>query len=187
MTKRAAADRVMMRKATSDDAVALSRFAARSFQETFGADSTPSDMEAYLAKAFGPTVQAAEIADVSATIFIAVDQSVPGGQLVGYAHLIKHGATMELKRLYLDARWQGTGLAPIFMGRIHEECRQAGAERLQLTVWAENHRAIAFYVKTGFRVTGTETFMLGDDAQTDHVMEMAVPSPGAGIRSTDGP
>jgi diamine N-acetyltransferase len=51
---------------------------------------------------------------------------------------------------------------------------QARGDLLWLCVWMQNHRATAFYVKTGFGVCGSETFMLGEDAQTDHVMEMAV-------------
>ncbi|MDQ0471534.1 GNAT family N-acetyltransferase [Labrys wisconsinensis] len=173
VTNPADCSRIVLRRATTDDARALSGFAARSFQETFGPESKPRDMEAYLAKAFSPAVQTAEIADAAATVILALDDRTSG--LAGYAHLVARNADIELKRLYVDAPWKGRGLAARLMDRIFEECRRHGGDRLWLTVWVRNHRAMAFYEKVGFRVSGSETFMLGDDAQTDHVMEMAVP------------
>ncbi|MBZ3691936.1 GNAT family N-acetyltransferase [Phyllobacterium calauticae] len=168
-------DHIILRSATTDDASALSSFAARCFQETFGPDNKPSDMKAYLSNAFSPAIQAAEIADDAAIVILALDDRATTGQLAGYAHLVTHDTDIQLKRLYVDASWQGCGLATRFMDRIFEECRWRGTDRLWLTVWTQNHRAIAFYEKIGFRVSGAETFMLGEDAQTDHVMEMAVP------------
>lgn len=165
---------IIFRRAVVGDASALSSFAARCFEDTFGPESKSSDMEAYLAKAFSPGVQAAEIADSAAIVILATDDSPLDRQFAGYAHLITRNTDIELKRLYLDAPWKGRGLAARFMDRIREEARQCGAERPWLTVWTQNHRAIAFYEKSGFRVSGSETFMLGEDAQTDHVMEMAV-------------
>jgi len=175
MAHRTDSDHIILRRANADDASTLSSFAARCFQETFGPESRPSDMEAYLAKAFSPVAQAAEIADSAAIVILAQADSTFDGQLAGYAHLVTHDTDMELKRLYVDAPWKGCGLAARLMDRIFEECRRCKADRLWLTVWTQNHRAIAFYEKTGFRVSGSETFMLGEDAQTDHVMEMAVP------------
>ena len=167
-------DRIILRNAVADDAEALSGFAARCFQQTFAAGNKPADMEDYLAKAFSPATQSSEIADSAATIILAFDDRAADGQLVGYAHLICHEADVQLKRFYLVASWQGSGLAALFIERIFEECRQRGSGRLWLTVWTENDRAIAFYKKMGFRICGSETFMLGDDAQSDHVMEIAV-------------
>ena len=150
----------------------------------FARGSKPADMEDSLANAFSSAIQSAEISDSAATIVLALDAGAADGALVGYAHLISHEADVELKRLYLDASWQGSGLATLFIDRIFALCREKGAGRLWLTVWTENHRAIAFYKKTGFRICGSETFMLGDDAQSDHLMEIAVPR--QGLRLSEG-
>ena len=175
MTKRPATDQVVLRRATIADAAALSTFAARIFVETFGPDNKPDDMEAYIAGAFGPDIQAAEIEDSASTIILAIDHGAPDRQMVGYAHLIAEADGMKLSRLYVDKSWQGTGLAKLLMERVYEQCRAEGTDRLWLTTWTQNTRAIAFYEKIGFRITGSETFMVGEDAQTDHVMEKAVP------------
>ena len=127
-------------------------------------------LEAYLGKAFSPAVQAAEIADPASTFLLTFDGS-SGASLVGYAHLVQQTPDVQLKRLYVDAAYQGRGLAALLLSKAFEDCRQKGCSRIWLTVWAENHRAISFYRKSGFSICGSETFMLGTDAQTDHVME----------------
>ena len=63
---------------------ALSALGATTFHSAFAADNNPDDMAAYLAAAFGPSQQAAELADPRATFFIAEIE----GQVVGYAKLL---------------------------------------------------------------------------------------------------
>jgi len=43
---------------------------------------------------------------------------------------------------------------------------------LELTVYERNARAIAFYERAGFVVTGNTIFAVGQDLQSDLVMEM---------------
>lgn len=167
---------LVIRRATTGDAGQLSRFAAHTFAQTFGAQNRPSDMELYLAKAFTPEVQAKEINDRSAHLILAEHRQRLGKTLVGYVHLSESETPllMELSRLYLDAAWKGSGLARLLMDEILKECHRRGASQLQLGVWEHNPRAIAFYRKIGFQVTGEQAFKLGEDLQTDIVMEMTV-------------
>ncbi|HEX7807692.1 MAG TPA: GNAT family N-acetyltransferase, partial [Thermoanaerobaculia bacterium] len=48
--------------------------------------------------------------------------------------------------------------------------RNANVQSVWLGVWEHNPRAIAFYEKCGFRITGKHPFLLGSDLQTDLVM-----------------
>ena len=48
--------------------------------------------------------------------------------------------------------------------------RSRGADALWLGVWGENRRAIRFYEKQGFGVVGRQSFVLGDDEQSDLVL-----------------
>ncbi|MGV2488753.1 UNVERIFIED_CONTAM: GNAT family N-acetyltransferase, partial [Bacillus mycoides] len=41
-------------------------------------------------------------------------------------------------------------------------------------VWEENHRAIKFYEKNGFKIFGKHDFVLGEDVQTDLLMKMKI-------------
>jgi ribosomal protein S18 acetylase RimI-like enzyme len=164
---------IHLRPATEADAAALSAFGARTFHETFGPQNRPEDIAAYLASAFSPGLQAGEIADPDGHVILAV---APDGDLAGYAHATSGDDGMMLKRLYVDTPYKGRGLAGRLLDGVIAEARRRGASRLWLTVWTENPRAIAFYAKAGFRVCGSTTFVVGDDPQTDHLMELLLPA-----------
>jgi diamine N-acetyltransferase len=51
------------------------------------------------------------------------------------------------------------------------------AQTIWLSVWQVNDRAVAFYRRRGFRITGVRTFHLGDDPQTDWVMARSIGEP----------
>ena len=168
---------LVIRKAMSADAAALSAFGARTFSDAFGTDNTPSDMEAYLAKSFSPSMQLQEISDPASAITLAVDTGGLAEALAGYTHLVEDAepGSILLKRIYVDHGWQGSGLGGLLVEESRRECRRRGRRRLWLTVWERNLRAVTFYERAGFRISGQTTFQLGDDVQTDFVMETTIP------------
>lgn len=170
---------IRIRPATAEDATALSRLGATTFRETFEADNDPDDMTRYLAEAFTPQQQAAEIADPAGTVLLAEHFGESGGaELVGYAHVVPSptpegvvgAAPLELKRLYVAHPWQGRGVAQALMDQAIDAARASGATTLWLGVWERNARALAFYTKYQFVRVGEHTFTLGTDAQTDWVL-----------------
>jgi ribosomal protein S18 acetylase RimI-like enzyme len=160
-------------RATEADAAALADFAARLFRSTYSADTSAADLDAYIDTAFSMERQAAEITDPSAAVFVAK----AGGVMIGYAHLDVDRAdqhTALLSRIYIDADWRGKGLARHLLDAVIDECGKRRVARLELTVFENNARAIAFYGKVGFAVTGSTTFTVGDDVQRDLVMTLDV-------------
>lgn len=153
----------------------LAELAARLFEETFGAANTPDDMRMYLAEAFSPKAQSDELADPARIVWIAEDHD---GTPIGYAMLRRGGtapgvdavASAEVQRIYVDRAWHGRGAAAALMRACADHAREWAADVLWLAVWERNPRAIAFYEKTGFRVVGRQTFVLGRDVQFDLVM-----------------
>ena len=77
---------------------------------------------------------------------------------------------IELKRIYVLNRYQGSGLGPALMAASMEEARARGMRRLLLGVYAENHRALAFYKKSGFEIIGARTFQVGQMICDDYVL-----------------
>lgn len=170
--------RFLIRKAEVSDAEELARFAARTFSETFGAENTPEDLALYLAKAYGPDQQGAELRDAAWTTLLAEE----GKSLAGYAQVrsgsapscVTGQAPIELFRFYVDSPWQGQGLARRLMEAVDEEAIRRGARTLWLGVWERNARGQAFYRKWGFVDVGEHTFMVGTDPQRDRVMVRAL-------------
>ena len=165
---------VVLRLATVADADALSGFAASVYRETFDAVSTTVDMEAHLRESYSPAIQAQEIADSHATFFLAEDRSASGGALVGFAHFIEDDtpASIELRRIYVDGKWHGRGVAKRLLDEVFSECHRRSTKRLWLSVWHRNRRAIAFYEKAGFRTSGEMTFHWGGGLEAGFVMEL---------------
>lgn len=170
----------LLREAKSRDAAALAHFAATVFEDAFGAQNDPANLAAYLAEAFGPAQQAAEIADKAyRTILLEV-----GGALAGYAQLRQGPAPecvtlprpIELKRFYLARAQRGGGLGLHLMEAALGAAVAAGAASIWLGVWEENPRAIAFYRKFGFEDVGSQIFVVGDDPQRDRVLARSLES-----------
>ena len=174
---------IQIRLAAIADAAALSELGAATFRETFEAENTPDDMARYLAAAFSPGQQAAEIADPAGTVLVAEHRPESGAaELIGYAHLVSGPAPepirgaepLELKRLYVARAWHGRGVAQALMDAAIDQGRARGARTLWLGVWERNPRAVAFYAKYGFARVGEHTFLLGNDSQTDWLLSRLI-------------
>jgi len=173
---------VSIRLAAERDAAALSAFAAAAFRDAFGPHNTPANMDRYVAESFSAERQAAEIVDPTGVVLLAE----AGSELAGYVRLVRGGPpttvapatvaapAIEIRRLYVDRRRHGAGVAQMLMDATMDVARHEGFRSTWLAVWQRNARAIRFYEKSGFVRVGTTVFLLGDDEQTDWLMARAV-------------
>jgi diamine N-acetyltransferase len=167
----------LIRQASLADATALATFAERIFRDTFAADNSPDDLEAFISRSYSPLIQARELADPLVTTLIAEDGD---GAFVAFAQLrarpapeaVTGPAPHQLWRFYVDRAHHGRGMAQALMATVVETAAALGARTLWLTVWAHNLRAQAFYVKCGFADVGTAVFVLGAAVQTDRVLAL---------------
>ncbi|HWB41956.1 MAG TPA: GNAT family N-acetyltransferase [Gemmatimonadales bacterium] len=163
-----------IRPAVPADASTLAEFAARTFREAFETDNTTENMALYLASAYGPDRQAAELRHAGIVTLLAEQER----RLAGYAQLressppdcVAGPEPIELWRFYVDRVWQGRGVAQALMTATFDAAAHRGAGTIWLSVWEHNHRAQAFYRKVGFEDRGAKEFILGNDRQTDRVM-----------------
>ena len=169
-----------IRSAVESDAAALSELAERTFRDAFAAVNTPEDMDLHCSRFYAPAVQAAEIRNPAIRTFVAESD----GSLIAYAQLrlddtrppcVAVSSAVELRRIYVDRRWHGTGVARALMNRVIERAIGHGAEALWLGVWERNPRAIRFYQSCGFSEIGDQPFILGNDPQRDLVMIRELP------------
>jgi GNAT superfamily N-acetyltransferase len=153
----------------------LASFAARLFESTYGDDTPAAEMAAYVAEHFGPDLQRAEIVDPSGCLFVATEGA--DQTMIGYVHATKDADAMRLNRLYVDQPARGTGLAARLLEAVETQCRAFGLETLRLGVYDQNARAIAFYRRSGFAAVGTTSFHMGQDIQSDLIMEKSLALP----------
>lgn len=169
---------LIIRRAQVDDAGLLAELGARTFSETFAADNSPADMAAYLALAFSEAQQTAEIADPHSAFHIAETNGVASGYAMlrsgSVPETVTNDKPVELVRLYVAREHLGRGVGAALIRVCINEASQRGHRTLWLGVWEHNHRAQAFYRKWNFHRVGTHIFQLGDDAQTDILMERSM-------------
>ena len=165
---------ITIRQAGAGDHERIASLARETFVDSFAADNRPEDMAAYLAKAFGPSMQAAELTEPSSLFLIAETEDKPAG----YARLVEASAPpciqakkpIQLSRLYARKPWIGKGVGAALMTACIDESIRRRCDGIWLGVWGKNARAIQFYNHWGFVQMGTQPFVLGNDRQTDFVL-----------------
>lgn len=169
---------LIIRRAEVRDAELLAELGARTFSETFAVDNTPENIAAYLAATFTSQQLTGDLVDHRCAFLIAESFGVA----VGYA-MLRSGAApeqvtgarpIELVRLYVSRHSLGSGVGAALMQACIDEARRGGHKTLWLGVWEHNIRAQAFYRKWNFREVGTHPFQLGEDPQTDLLMQRSI-------------
>lgn len=118
--------------------------------------------------------------DPSTTIWIA--QTEIGNAPVGYLVLAKSTLPiadlpvddLAVKRIYLLHRFHGSGVGKRRIAVAISHAQLLHAPRLLLGVYANNHEAIAFYVRQGFRKIGERIFNVGGKNYDDAMLAMDI-------------
>lgn len=168
---------IVVRQATINDAKALTDLAYTTFWDAFAhhPKNAPDDLNHYMRQAFNLEQTLKELEDEKSIFLIAEIE----GEAAGYAKIIldniEPGITaerpVELNRLYSHQQFLGKGIGQGLMDACIERARQEGRDVMWLGVWEHNPRAQRFYEKNGFRVMGSHVFVLGEDPQTDLLMQ----------------
>ncbi|MGJ3647969.1 N-acetyltransferase family protein [Sphingomonas sp. GlSt437] len=167
---------IRYRDATPADAAALSTLGKQTFADTFGHLYSPENLATFL-ETHAPERWAEQLADPTYAVRVAEDEGAP----IAYCKLGPHampfeprGRPIELRQLYVLPAWHGAGIAPELMDWAIETARARGADELYLSVFTDNHRARRFYEKRGFEFVQNYAFMVGDQADEDHIMRLAL-------------
>jgi ribosomal protein S18 acetylase RimI-like enzyme len=171
---------VKTRRATVADVETLARIGWQSFDDAFADHPAnhPDDMKVYMDEAFAPATISADLRRIDTIYLIAEIES----EAVGYAKIkfdsreefIEGDKTLELCRLYALDRFIGKGVGKSLMLRLFEIAGETYCDVVWLGVWEFNFRAQEFYKKFGFEKCGEHNFQLGNDPQTDWVMQRKV-------------
>lgn len=167
---------VSYRTATAADAGGLAELGAVTFADTFGHLYDPTDLTLFLQN-HTAELWAGELADPA----FAARVAEADGALIGYAKLgpphlpfEPRGEAAELRQLYVVEGFKGAGVATVLIGWIIDQARARGADHLYLSVFTDNARARRFYEKLGFVAEGSYSFMVGNHADEDIVMRLAL-------------
>ncbi|MCO6510019.1 MAG: GNAT family N-acetyltransferase [Aridibacter famidurans] len=169
-----------IRIGTVDDAAMLSKIGADTFWETYGGDpeADKSDLRKYIGRAYDEERIRVELQDEGFRYLVAEMD----GQPAGYARLrigsfienVDAERPLEISRIYLLSEFQGSGRGRALIERCVEEAERYFCDKIWLSVWKHNEKAIGFYEKAGFEKAGTTTFDMAGTEHEDFVMEKAV-------------
>lgn len=160
---------VVIRPARAGDESRLALVGAATFLETFAGQVAGDALLAHCGAQHTGEAYHASLASGARAWLAELD-----GAPIGYALLSKpelavaRTGDLELKRIYLLSRFHGGGAGKRLLDVVLLAAEESS--RLLLGVKADNHRAIAFYGKHGFRQIATRRFDVGGTMYDDMVL-----------------
>jgi GNAT superfamily N-acetyltransferase len=105
-----------------------------------------------------------------------LDKEIVGYLKLNFNHAQKEsvleGKAFEIERFYILKLHQGKGLGSQLFKKAIEIGKDKGYKLLWLGVWEHNTKALEFYTKKGLTAFDSHLFQLGQDAQTDILMQL---------------
>jgi len=167
---------IRYRMAAPRDAERLIALFHGCFRDTFGQMYKPEDLALFL-DGHTPEHWRKQLENADYAVRLVED----GDDLAGFIKLgplefpvEPRGKVIELRQLYVLGPWQGSGAARELMDWGMAEARRRGADELYLSVFTGNHRARRFYARYGFEEIGPYAFMVGNQADEDIIMRLAL-------------
>ena len=161
----------MLRRATPEDAEALSTLASTCFTQTFGNLYAPDDLERFIHEAYSPEVLRAELADPKrATWLLFEEPSLDADSAPSPTHPDVKPTDGEVQRLYLLREYQGGGRGSRMLEHALNWLEADGPRTLWIGAWSENYGAQRLYGRYGFTKVGEYSFMVGDHADREFIL-----------------
>jgi ribosomal protein S18 acetylase RimI-like enzyme len=161
-----------------DDLTKLQTISRSTFAQTFNEHNNPEDMQAYLDNSFSIEKLSAELNNKNSTFYFAIDNNI--NTVVGYLKVNIGDAqsekkdlnAFEIERIYVEKTYFGKKVGQLLFDKAIEIAKSKKVSYVWLGVWEENHRALAFYTKNGFKAFDKHLFKLGNDEQSDILMKL---------------
>ncbi len=164
------------RAAHEADLPIVDRLFRNGFVETFGQLYSAEDLALFLGR-FTLEAWRAEFADRRYAFRIGERDGEP----LGFAKLgpVKLPVdpsveAVELHQLYVLRSAHGSGLGAALMDWVIDTARRRGAGEIFLSVFTQNPRARRFYERYGFDVVRPYHFMVGNQADEDVIVRLAL-------------
>ena len=169
---------VKLRKVRSTELEKLKWISEKTFVEAFADVNDPTDMKLYIEKSFSKSQLLSELENEYSNFYFAIIDD----RIVAYLKLNSGPAqseivterSMEIERIYVLKDFQRMNIGKFLIHKSVELASKASIDMLWLGVWEENHNAIRFYEKLGFSPFDTHHFLLGNDLQSDILMQRKI-------------
>ncbi|PLS17015.1 GNAT family N-acetyltransferase [Bacillus sp. M6-12] len=165
---------INIKKCSREDLQTLQEVSIETFNDTFKAQNSPENMNAYLESAFNLKQLEKELSNISSQFFFVYFSNEVAGYLkVNTNEAQSEGMgddSLEIERIYIKNKFQKHGLGKYLLNKAMGIAMERNKKKIRLGVWEKNENAIAFYKKMGFVQTGAHSFDMGDEEQMDFIM-----------------
>ncbi len=162
-------------RCTVNDTETLLRLSYDTFYEAFAAQNTAENMKAYSDSVFRTEKIRDELNNPDSQFYYIYSNDALAGYLkvnVDSAQSEPMGRnSLEVERIYILEKYHKQGLGKKLLNLAHDIARELNKNKIWLGVWEKNESAIGFYKKQGFKKTGSHSFFMGNDEQTDLIAE----------------
>jgi ribosomal protein S18 acetylase RimI-like enzyme len=167
---------ITITKVEKEEIGLLRDISIQTFTETFAEHNTADDMQQYISENMSMDKLKAEF-HTEGSLFYFLRS---GAELRGYIKLNEGSSqtmtgkdhALEIERIYVLKEFHKKHLGKQLLLKAVDIAREKDLSLIWLGVWEHNTIAIPFYERHGFVQTGSHTFVLGNDEQTDHIMEL---------------
>lgn len=160
---------------TVDDVETLAEISRETFSDTFAHTTTAEDLQLHLDTAYDTRKLVKELNNPESEFYFAVvDGRVEGYLKINWGQAQSEPMPenyAEVERLYLRTSAKRKGIGSALMNFSVGRARALGKTMLWLGVWEHNESAKAFYAAFGFEKFGEHAYPIGNDPQTDWVMQ----------------
>lgn len=169
---------IEIRKATLSDLETIQKISTQTFIETFAAVNTPENIANYVKDSFNSEQLISELNNANSQFYLATTDC----EILGYLKVNFGDAqterinknALEVHRIYVSQAFHGKNVGQLLIDKVKEMALQTGVDSIWLGVWEENHRALRFYTKNGFVEFDKHVFTLGNEQQTDLLMQFVI-------------
>ena len=162
-----------LRPAQREDALCISGLATQVFLDTYATDGMRSDLAEEALSVYAPAQFRQRLEDPHRSLLLAERN----GHLLGFAEIAGNTRApfaglddgMELVRLYVQRHAHRQGVGQALLQKVEERLQASDRPCLWLAVWAQNHRAQAFYQAQGYVCAGSTAYEFGGNAYANQV------------------
>ncbi len=151
----------------------------KTFNETFASQNKEENIKKYLNTKMSLANLKDELNNMDSRFYFIILNNT----IIGYTKLNFESAqtekifvskAFEVERIYLLSKYARRGYGRKAFENIFQIGKKKGYEKIWLGVWEYNKNAIEFYKHMGFKKFSEHSFLLGNDNQTDFLLEIDI-------------